>query len=306
MKRPNFFIAGAPRCGTTALYTYLSMHPRIFMSRVKELHYFATDFPGVHKITFRSIDDYLKVFSKANEQHLAVGEASPLYLFSSVAFQNMHVYDPAARVILSLRQPVDFIESYHQLNLSLLREDEPDLATAWELQERRRNGQRIPKSARQPELLLYGEVGQFGKYVERLFTIFPNEQVKIFLFDDLQSNPHMVYEETLAFLNVPSDGRQEFPPVNAGFENRSAFLARLVHPPQPVYRAFMKLISLFGVDFMENISLAYNHLERLNTARKPRSKMDGSLRARLLEHFAPDIEKLAGLIGRDLSIWLEG
>jgi hypothetical protein len=306
VKRPNFFISGAPRCGTTALYTYLSMHPRIFMSQVKELHYFATDFPGVHKIAFRSIDDYLKVFSKANEQHLAVGEASPLYLFSRVAFQNMYAFDPTARVILSLRQPVDFIESYHQLNLSLLREDEADLATAWELQELRRNGQRIPKSARQPELLLYGEVGQFGKYVERLFAIFPKEQVKVFLFDDFRADPRAVYEETLAFLDVPSDGRQEFPSVNAGFENRSAFLARLFHPPKPIYQAFMKFISLFGVDFMKRISIVYNRLERLNTARKPRPAMDTALRAHLLTHFAPDIEKLAKLIGRDLAMWLEG
>ena len=57
MKHPNFFIAGAPRCGTTALYTYLSMHPRIFMPEVKELHFFASDFPDVQKIAFRSVDD---------------------------------------------------------------------------------------------------------------------------------------------------------------------------------------------------------------------------------------------------------
>ena len=130
LKHPNFFISGAPRCGTTALYTYLSEHPQIFMSEVKELNYFASDFPNVQKITFKSVDDYHKVFAKADERHLAVGEASPFYLFSQVAFQNMAAYNPAAKVILTLRHPVDFVESYHQLNLSLLREDEPDLAKA--------------------------------------------------------------------------------------------------------------------------------------------------------------------------------
>ncbi len=306
MKRPNFFISGAPRCGTTALYTYLSMHPHVFMSEVKELNYFATDFPNVQKVAFRSMDDYHKVFSKANEQHLAVGEASPFYLFSKVAFQKMHSYNPDARVILILRHPVDFVESYHQLNLSLLREDEPDLAKAWDLQSLRKNGQCIPKSARQAELLLYGELGQFGKYVEKLFSIFPREQVKIFLFDDFRANPRNVYEDTLAFLGVPSDGRGEFPPINANFENRSAFLAHLFHPPQPIYQIFMKFVSVFGVSFTKDISIVYNRLERLNTARKPRLAMDANLRSRLLNHFTPDIEKLSRLIGRDLSMWLEG
>ncbi len=305
MKRPNFFISGAPRCGTTALYTYLSEHPQIFMSGVKELNYFATDFPNVQKIAFRSVDDYHKVFEKAGPQHLAVGEASPFYLFSNVAFHNMAQYDPGARVILTLRHPVEFIESYHRLNLSLLREDEPDLAKAWDLQALRKKGQRIPKSARQTELLMYGELGQFSNYVEKLFSIFPRDQIKIFLFDDLRVDTRAVYEQTLSFIGVPSDQRQEFPQINANFENKSALLARIFHPPQPVYQAFVQFIGLVGPRFMETVNIVYNRLERLNTTRASRNSMDPALRARLLEHFAPDIQKLARLLDRDLSGWLK-
>ncbi|MGC1379112.1 MAG: sulfotransferase [Anaerolineales bacterium] len=304
MKRPNFFISGAPRCGTTALYTYLSEHPRIFMSEVKELNYFANDFPNVQKITFKSVDDYHKVFARAGEQHLAVGEASPFYLFSQVAFRNMAAYDPKSKVILILRHPVDFVESYHRLNLSLLRENEPDLEKAWDLQDLRKQGQRIPPGARQVDLLMYGEVGQFGKYVERLFGIFPREQIKIFLYDDLKADPRGVYEQLLAFIGVPSDGRTDFPPVNANFENRSALLARLFHPPQPVYKLFMKVISLFGVGFMQKVSVIYNRIERLNTTRASRKQMAPALRQKMLEHFRADIVKLSALIERDLSMWM--
>ncbi len=304
MKRPNFFISGAPRCGTTALYTYLSEHPQIFMSQVKELNYFASDFPHVQKITFKTVDDYHKVFANADERHLGVGEASPFYLFSQVAFKNMAAYDPGAKVILILRNPVDFIESYHQLNLSLLREDEPDLAKAWELQATRKQGQHIPSGARGTDLLMYGELGQFGKYVERLLAIFPREQVKIFLYDDLRADNRAVYEELLAFIGVPSDGRTTFPAVNANFENKSALLARLFHPPQPVYQFFIKVISLFGVGFMKQVSVVYNRIERLNTTRAKRKQMDPALRQRLLEHFRPDMLKLSALIERDLSAWM--
>ena len=304
MKRPNFFISGAPRCGTSALYAYLSEHPNIFMSEVKELNYFAGDFPNVQKINFKSPDDYLKVSANANEQHLAVGEASPFYLFSKVAFENMKAFDPDARIIISLRNPVDFIQSYHQLNLSLLREDEPDLARAWELQDLRREGQNLPKSAREPELLMYGEVGQFGVHIKRLFSIFPRGQVKVILLENLAADTQAVYEDILNFLNLPSDGRTDFQRVNANFENKSQFLAKLFHPPQPVYQFFMKTISLFGVGFMERVSVIYNRIERLNTKATSRPAMDPTLRAQLTEYFHPDIELLSELIEQDLSAWL--
>lgn len=274
------------------------------MSKVKELNYFATDFPNVQKIDFKSVDDYHWVFESAGAEHLAVGEASPFYLFSKVAFQNMLAYDHQAKVILTLRQPVEFIESYHRLNLSLLRENEPDLAKAWELEAPRKQGLHVPGSARQVELLMYSELGQFSRYVEKLFSVFPREQVKIFLFDDLKADTRSVYEETLAFIGVPSDGRTEFPQINANFENKSAFMARLFHPPQPVYQAFMKVISWFGPGFMEKVSLVYNRLERMNTTRAPRAQLDPAFRARMQAHFAPDIIKLSTLIDRDLSSWL--
>lgn len=274
------------------------------MSEVKELNYFASDFADVQKITFKTVDDYHKVFAKADERHLGVGEASPFYLFSQVAFKNMATYNPNAKVILTLRNPVDFVESYHQLNLSLLREDQHDLARAWDLQTERKQGRNIPSGARGADLLMYGELGQFGKYVEQLLTVFPREQVKIFLYDDLRADTRAVYEALLTFIGVPSDGRSKFPPVNANFENRSALLARLFHPPQPIYRFFIKIISLFGVGFMKQVSVVYNRLERLNTTRANRKQMDPALRARLQAHFQPDILKLSRLIDRDLSIWL--
>jgi len=304
MTKPNFFISGAPRCGTTALYTYLSEHPQVFMSAVKELNYFASDFPHVQKINFQSDADYERVFAQAGPQHLAVGEASPFYLFSRVAFEKMYTYDSNARVIVTLRNPVEFIHSYHQLNLSLLRENEKDLARAWGLQEARCQGKSLPLSVRQVDLLMYGELGKFSQYVQRLYAVFPREQVKIFLFDDFRHDVCKVYEETLAFLGVPSDGREVFPQINANFENRSQLLARLFHPPQPVYRLFMRVISLFGVNFMKNFSLVYNKIERLNTTEASRSGLSLTLRAQMQAHFRSDIESLADLLERDLSGWL--
>lgn len=304
MKRPNFFVVGAPRCGTTALYAYLSEHPNVFLPKVKELHYFASDFPDLHKIMFKSVDDYLKVFEKSGEQHLAVGEISPLYIYSDIALEKIKEFDPSARIILILRNPVDFIQSVHQLNMSLLREDEPDLAKAWELQHLRRQGKMIPKSCRETKLIFYGELGLFGKHVKKVLDIFSREQVLVVLFDDFVADPKAVYESILAFLGVPSDDRKKFPPVNANYEHRSKLLARIIHPPQSVYKLVMRLISIFGVGFMNKVNVIYSKVERLNARRTPRQAIDPALRAKLQSHFREDIQRLAALIQRDLSAWL--
>ena len=42
-QKPDFFIVGAPKCGTTSLYYYLRQHPQIFMPDYKEPHYFGKD-----------------------------------------------------------------------------------------------------------------------------------------------------------------------------------------------------------------------------------------------------------------------
>ena len=216
---PNFIIAGAPRCGTTALYQYLSENPSIYMSQVKELNYFAFDFSNVQKIRFSSDEDYLKIFQGADSRHVAVGEASPFYLFSKEAFKNIYSFNPQIKIIISLRNPLNFVQSFHQLNLSLLREDITDLQTAWNLQSDRKNGEKIPKSCREPELIQYGELGKFGKHIKELYKIFPRDQVMVIIFEDFATNPQKIYKNILSFINVPDDFRSDFLPVNANFRN---------------------------------------------------------------------------------------
>ena len=86
MKKPNFFILGAPKCGTTSLASWLSEHSDVFMSPIKEPHHFCSDF-GYKE--YRSHQRYLSLFRKANEQHRAIGEASATYLYSKVAVKNI-------------------------------------------------------------------------------------------------------------------------------------------------------------------------------------------------------------------------
>ena len=86
MVSPNFFILGAPKCGTTSLASWLSDHPHIFIPPIKEPHYFNTD--DQHRNIRRRLD-YEKLFRGVTEKHIGVGEASVWYLSSEVAVRNI-------------------------------------------------------------------------------------------------------------------------------------------------------------------------------------------------------------------------
>lgn len=79
-RRPNLFLVGAPRCGTTSLHTHLSAHPEVHMSPIKELHYFSGDlYLPSPQATIADEASYLDMFSGASGERW-VGEASPYYL----------------------------------------------------------------------------------------------------------------------------------------------------------------------------------------------------------------------------------
>ncbi|MCH6588336.1 MAG: sulfotransferase, partial [Proteobacteria bacterium] len=90
MKRPDFFIVGAPRCGTTAMYHYLEAHPEIFMSEEKEPHYFSSiETSSIHPRVIRDKKKYLALFKKANNAK-AIGEASTSYLWDPESAKLIH------------------------------------------------------------------------------------------------------------------------------------------------------------------------------------------------------------------------
>lgn len=153
MKRPNVFIVGVPRCGTTSLYTYLNRHPAVFMSACKEPEFFATDLAFPHAI--RNEKAYLSLFAEAADRNWA-GEASTFYLFSKDAPANICRLSPQARTVALIRNPVEQIPSYHNMLLSVHWEgceDQPDLETALDLEQKRKHGRMLPPHNTMPPRL---------------------------------------------------------------------------------------------------------------------------------------------------------
>lgn len=293
--RPDFFIVGAFKAGTTALYEYLRAHPEIFMSVPKEPMYFGQDLtPRYRRMTE---DEYLALFNDAKPGQRA-GEASPWYLYSRQAPAEIDAFAPHGRVIIMLRNPVDVMYSQHSQLVFNQREDLTDFGAALDAERDRRAGKRIPADAIRPEALYYRESVRFPEQIRRWQAVFPPERIHFIVFDDIVADPRAVYRSTLEFLGVDPTYDVDLSVYNPNKQARSGRVQRMIFAPPPALRG------LFGR--MRRLKVAHRVRDALvsaNSARAKRGTMDPELRARLTEEFAPQVAELGQIIGRDLSAW---
>jgi hypothetical protein len=302
---PNFFILGAPKCGTSALYTYLADHPGIFMPANKEPHFYADDI-YTRKVPFeRRIgrrEDYHALFAKAPPGALT-GEASTWYLFSERAVPSILADNPAARFIVMLRNPVDMAQSLHAHNLRNVYEDEPCMERAWELQGARAQGRKIPRFCPSPCALLYRDVAAFSWQIERLFRHVPRHRVLIHIHERFFADPRAGYERTLAFLGLESDGREDFGRVNANQVLRSRAVRALVdYRPFPLNHLYPPVKWLTNALGLRPGKALFNW----NLREAKRQPSDPAVRRRMEAEFRPDIERLEKLLGHRLECWAPG
>jgi hypothetical protein len=279
------FIAGAPRSGTTALFEYLRRHPQIFVPRRKETGFFGMDVVNDHRM---SLDEYLAVFADAGRA-VRVGEVSTTYLFSKRAASEIRKFNPEARIIIPLRDPITVMHAVHGLAVWMGAEPIHDFSTALEAQERERTGLNPPVRRELPH---YRDIVDFADHVGRYFDAFGRERVHVIVFDDWIAETPRVYRQMLEFLEVDPSFVPELGVVNPHRRVRSRHLHNLVIRPATRAvapgRVRTRLLNL---------------LIKLNTREAPREPLDPALLARLRVEFAPEIERLGKLIDRDLSAW---
>jgi hypothetical protein len=300
MKKPNFFIAGAPKSGTTALSEYLREHPNIFITTPKEPNFFADDMPKRYMVN--TLDNYLALYNKCNSNHYAAGEASVFYLYSSCALKNINHFNNKAKIIVMLRNPVDLVHSLHSQYIFNFTENEKDFEKAWYLQESRKTGINLPQNCRVAKILQYKPIGMIGSQVEKLYNIFPEKQVMLILFDDFVLSNKQVYEEVLKFLQVPTDGRLSFPLINESKKPLFNNVGRLIHdPPNFVRKAAHIIFKASGVDAGEFIA---RFISSLNSRKEKRKGISPDFRKKLIMEFSCEINKLSKILNRDLSHWM--
>jgi hypothetical protein len=290
MTLPNFFIAGTPKAATTALAQYLSLHPDCFMSDPKEPHHFNDD----HRHGgFKDAADYRRLFSQAPPGASAIGEASPLYLYSDRAVPRIERELPGARYIVMLRNPVDMAPALHEQHLFSGYENTSKFADAWALEAERKSGRHLPPQT-EPKLLYYRDICRVGAQYQRFCGTVAAERRLLIFFDDFRSDPRAVWQKVQAFLGLDDDGRTEFPTVNAAKKRKSLALQRIKKGISTARRR----IGLKSLN-----SGVLKSIERWNVTERRRAPLDPELREELLFEFAEDIALLERETGRDLAHW---
>jgi hypothetical protein len=291
--RPDFFIAGAPKCGTTSLWNYLRAHPAVFMPANKEPHYFCSDLDLRADLRIGTLAEYEALFSTA-PPHALTGEASVFYLYSKVAIGQIMAHNVNAKIIVMLRNPVEATRSMHAFRWNNRLEDVRDFEQAWRLQEARLEGLHLPPRWPYPLLLQYGAQNSYAPQVRRLLAQVPRKQCLFLLFEEFFADPSRQFARVLEFLGLPPDpARTAFPVVNQTVGLRSLRLDRLLRQPPPALLALRHAAHAFGFHPIR----ALKFLNRVAGARPP---LREAFRAELEEYFSVDVAELEQLLGRGL------
>jgi glycosyltransferase involved in cell wall biosynthesis len=296
---PDFVIAGAPKCGTTSVYTTFSSHPRVFLPSMKEPHYFAFDYPRRRQI--ETLNGYDRLFANAQDGQLR-GDASVYYLSSKTAIPSILERRPDAKFIVLVRNPLEMFVSWHNEMLKSLDEDENEPEAAWRRQEDRARGAAIPRLCIEPAMLQYNTVCSLGAQVKRMYQIVGERQRLILLYDDLVDNPQLVSQRIAEFLGIQDAGIRTFVHDNAFGHYRGIATARLVrsmlaNSSVKRFRAMMQPV------LSERDIHPMKWLVRKNLKAAAKPQMTEQFREELLCAFESDTMLLEQLLDRDLSSW---
>jgi len=293
MRKPNLFIVGAPKCGTTSMYNYLSEHPEIYMSEGrKEPHFFGSDL--INNIAVRDERKYLELFKGANKEKYR-GEASVWYLYSKKAAQEIKHYSPTSKIIIMLREPTEMMYSLYNFNLQGS-ETSPSFEEALNAEDQRKDKRPKPHLG---HFLLYREAAHFADQVDRFIKIF-GKDVHIILFDDLKNNTVETYQKLCEFLKIDSDYLPSFKTYNPHKKLNDTFLTRMVRSD----KSFLNVIKkIFPWKLRRKISIWITK-NFYTFDNKPRQKPDKKLILRLKKEFLADVRRLDKIVNRDLvKLW---
>ena len=297
MNKPNFFIVGAPKCGTTSLYYYLNQHPDVFMPDNKEPQRFC---PDLEIASDWVVDEkkYARLFETANRES-RIGEASTWYLYSKESARLIKEFSPDAKIIIMVRNPVDAINSLHLELINQGNEDVLNLKQAIDLEPQRKLGQSIPANTRLPNCLMYTEIVHFKPQIERYYQYFGRDAVKVVVFDDFKSNVLGVYQEILDFLDVDSNFKPDLKPQRTSrpLSSTDLYLKRFASRNKLFSRSVKKL-PVEVRDFYRQISVFFG-------SRLRDKNIDDNFSFVLKSKFHSQIEELSEFLNRDLTHWLE-
>jgi len=306
---PNFILVGAIKSGTTSLYHYLNEHPQIYMPRIKEPRFF-TSSALLKKEKFNNkflkrfapapinnLDDYKSLYSNVKNE-IAVGEASPQYLFTyETTIPLIKKYLGDIKIILILRNPIDRAFSAYKHNRRLkphppLLNEKLSFIDALKIEDAR------IKTRNFPIMYFYKSMGLYYDQVKSYKDNF--SQVFVCKFEDLETDPLSLMKKIYSFLEVDHN----FLPnveikYNIAQSKNLNFIQKafLNFDSQTRWKIMQKTGKIIG---NHNLSKIVNFL-----IKEDKSKPDEYCRIFLINEIKEDILKLENLINQDLQDWLK-
>lgn len=299
MTMPNFLIIGTAKAGTTSLHRYMSQHPQIYMSPIKEPRFFVYDGRNldphhpIHHTTISNLKSYQALFDGVSNEN-AIGEASPAYLVELRAPVRIHHYIPDAKLIAILRNPAERAYSHF---LHLIKSNyEPCHNFDIVLQniEELRIGSWKPRRD-------YLSFGYYNLCLTRYFDLFDRSQIKIFLFEDLKTDPIALLQDIFKFLEVDDTF---IPDTSIHYAVSGIPKSRTLHKLLSTSNSFRSIMKPFirpivSKDFQKQIEYWFM------TRNLSKPQLSQETRSYLIDIYREDILNLQELIQRDLSDWLK-
>lgn len=192
----DFFVSGAQKAGTSALDFYLRQHPEVCMASRKEVHFFDNDANFTNELPCYNI---YHAFFRPQPQHRILGETTPAYMYWLTAPKRLWEYNPAAKHIVVLRNPIE--RAYSHWNMQRKIGIEP--RSFWQAlhTEREKCRESLPF---QNKPYSYIDRGFYSEQLRRLLYYFPGEQLLILKCEDLKAQPRDTLDRIWRFIGVAS------------------------------------------------------------------------------------------------------
>ena len=292
---PNFIIFGVGKAGTSSVHNYISQHPDIFMSPVKEPNFFLyqdvrnrKELPPWHKESTIDLAAYQKLFAGVRNES-AIGESSISYFESGRAAERIKQAIPACKLVAILRHPVERAYSAYLM----WHRDGFDSAPTFEEALRRQSDGSSSRSAPTN----YRQLMYYAENMATYYNMFPSEQIIVLLYDDLKQKPEKFFKQLFSFLNVdpafmPDISQRE----NIGGIHKSKFIGSLFSQTNPIRVLARSVIPSTTRAHIRELVLRYNLM--------PAPRLSKHLHQVLTAECASDIRRLEKLTNLNLSHWL--
>ncbi len=186
----NFILAGAMRSGSTYLFELLRHHPQINMPARKELHYFS-------KESQPQLEEYREFFRDCDPE-MVIGEASPEYMFFPYCAQRIKDHLPAIKLIFILRNPVKRAFSHYLWATKGGKFEYLTFENALAAEEDRLKSLDFNTQ----NAFSYRVRGEYLRLLQPYLNLFPKENIKVILFEDLKEKGQKVYDDLCDFLDI--------------------------------------------------------------------------------------------------------